>query len=170
MSFEVEQNWIVLVDLEETLIKSWDEPDLIETAHNVKKFLDGSWLGEPAPFRAKLGLMSWAVCNDEEKAKFNAKLRPFLEEFLQFRFSDELILSMHEYADLVFQATNCHVSRYDLYDICKKEDVLFKLRKHPMFHHACVWLLDDVVANDELIQCRDNKSTIIIRNVKSMFD
>jgi hypothetical protein len=168
--FDENQNWIVLVDLEETLIKSWYDQEWVSAGFNVKKFLDGSWLGEPSKFQGRMGLMSWAVVGEHDKQIFNTKLRPWLEEQLDFKFSDELVLSMDDWAAKVFEASKCRVSIDDMYDVCKKEDVLFKLRKHPMFEHACTWLLDDAVAKSEFIECQDNRSKFIIRNVKTLFD
>jgi hypothetical protein len=169
--FDENQNWILLLDLEGTLIESWNEPDWIPNGDKVCKFLTGSWLGEPSGYKGRIGLMSWAVENEQDKQKFNKFLRPIIEEqFHEFKFDDELVLSMQDWAALVFEATKCKVSIDDLFDVCKKEDVLFKLRKHPMFHHACVTLLDDAVAKSEYIECQDNKSKFIIRNIGNLFD
>lgn len=168
--FDETQKFIVLLDLEETLIKSWNEPEWVGAGNNVMKFLHGEWLPHPIPMNCQLGLMSWAVWDEVDKKTFNEDLRPWLEDRLRFKFDDNLIFSMDDWSRLVFEATKCKVTRQDLFDICKKEDVLFKMRKHPMFHHATTWLIDDVVSKMELIECFDNQSKFIIRNVNHMFD
>lgn len=168
--FDTEQNFIVLLDLEETLIKSWDEPVWIPTGDNVTKFLHGEWTGDPTPFQGRMGLMSWAVWDEGDKRKFNEELRPELEERLRFKFSDELVFSMEDWASMVLEASGLKLERSDLFDMCKKEDVLFKLRKHKLFHHTSTWLLDDAVAKFDIIQNIDNRSKFFIRNIKSLFD
>jgi hypothetical protein len=170
MAFDTEQSYITLLDLEGTVIKSWEDPTWISVGENVRKYVTGEWLGPPGEGLARLGLMSWAVYNDRDKAIFNKSIRPWLEERINKKFDDDLILSMDDWADRVFEATNCKVSREDMFDVCKKEDVLFKLRKHPMFHHTCTFLLDDAVDKHLYIECLDNKSKFLIRNVVSLFD
>jgi FMN phosphatase YigB (HAD superfamily) len=78
---------IVLFDLEETLIESWEDPTLL--CGQFPKIL--SWVKEQGDFRA--GLFSWAVWDANELKKFNKGLRQQIEEVHGFRFDDELMFT-----------------------------------------------------------------------------
>jgi hypothetical protein len=100
---------------------------------------------------------------------FNDDIRPWLEDRLKFKFDEDLILSIDDWREQVFKTTGLKLERADMFDVCKKEDVLFKLRKSPMFANTSTWLLDDAVNDHEIIHCIDNDSKFFIRNVKTMF-
>jgi hypothetical protein len=168
--FDTEQNFIVLLDLEETVIDSWDDPVWQFKGQQVKKFLHGEWLPHPTPMQCKLGIMSWAIWDHRDIDTFNKHHREWLEGCLNFKFDDDLIFSMDDWARAVFEETRCKVSRQDLFDVCKKEDVLFKLRNSSMFHHTATWLIDDAVNKHDIIECLENRSKFYIRNVNSLFD
>ena len=78
---------IIFFDLEETLIEEWP------IAHLMTERIPGlrPWIARQQPFRA--GLLSFAVWDDADVQRFNASMRPFLEEQFSFVFEDDLILT-----------------------------------------------------------------------------
>ena len=144
---------ILFLDLEETLIDSWDNGWLLPAniACIRKKFAD------KAPI---VGLMSWAVWNLVDKQTFNKKMRKELENALGVPFNDNFIWSMSDWADKLLQFNGKKISQQDLFDCFSKHEVLFMLsRTHPEFKRHNVVLIDDAVEHElswesKINQCR----------------
>ena len=150
---------IVFLDLEQTLIDNWENGWLLPEKIKVIR-------GLCAPFDAKVGLMSWAVWDENDKAKFNSELRPELEKALGMKFSDEFVWSMDDWAKQLFEFRGKKISREDLFDIFGKEEVLFMLsRCHPAFKGHTVILFDDVVENKLSCHSKMNDCEVLIYNI-----
>ena len=153
---------LVLLDLEETLVNNWDEFFPLRSGfQRVTDFLKK--LEGPT----KVGVMSWAVWDDRDKQKLEREL-PMLEKLLGRKFDPEWVLSMDDWAKLLFTETGFHVERSEMFDLCKKEDVLFRLRKAPVFKDHKVFLIDDAVSHLEAWSRPDNNCTVVMLNVFEM--
>ena len=129
---------LVFLDLEETLIDEWANmmlmPQRCAAVHKLLKENAG----------CRVGLMSWAVWHDKDKATFINDLQPLLEEVLDVKFDPELIWSMDDWARELVHAKK-RIPRQDLFDCFGKHEVLFMLsRCHPTFKDQSVVLVDDV--------------------------
>lgn len=153
---------IVFLDLEETLIDNWENGWLLPTnIATIKKAI--------GPANPKLGLMSWAVWDDKDKAKFNSDLRPELEEALGMAFDDEFVWSMDDWAKQLLEFRGKKISREDLFDIFGKEEVLFMVaRCHPKMRHQNVILIDDVVEHNLALVAKANNCLVTILNIDCM--
>lgn len=148
---------IVFLDLEETLIDNWENGWLL--LRKIKAIRDLC-----APFDAKVGLMSWAVWDEKDKAKFNSELRPELEKALGMKFSDEFVWSMDDWAKqlLVFHGKKDFLVRICL-TFFGKEEVLFMLsRCHPAFKGHTVILFDDTVEDNLSWHSKMNDCEVLI--------
>lgn len=150
---------IIFLDLEETLIDNWENgwllPGKIKTIRGLR-----------APFDAKVGLMSWAVWDEKDKAKFNSELRPELEKALGMKFSDEFVWSMDDWAKQLFEFRGKKISREDLFDIFGKHEILFMVsRCHPAFKGHKVILFDDVVEDNLSWHSKMNDCEVLIYNI-----
>lgn len=155
---------LVFLDLEETLVDDWNS-QLLLTANVrvVRSFLS------TLPPSTKVGLMSWAVWDERDKALFNKDLRPFLEAELNVQFSDEFVWSMDDWAQEVFNSTGMKLSREDLFDVFGKHEVLFKLSRHSSkFEGERVFLVDDVAEHKLEWSVPHNKCSATMLNVKEM--
>lgn len=88
---------ILLFDLEQTLFPDWteDHETLLPLLHPELR----DWIFDQFPFRA--GVFSWAIHDDRDKAIFNKKMRPSIEEHLHFKFEDDLIFSVHQIGTMI---------------------------------------------------------------------
>ena len=97
---------LILLDLEETVIEDWSNMTLMpRECMAIRSFLRTCHPG------ATIGLMSWAVWNDRDKALFNKHLRDELEAVLEVKFSDEWLLSMDDWAKMLFHHCKKKLSR-----------------------------------------------------------
>lgn len=136
---------IVFLDLEEVCIDNWENMTLlISHLERIKLFLDTLMSEDNAGVR--IGLMSWAVSDHHDKIKFNTELRWRIEFHLKHHFQDRWIWSMDEWAKATLLNTGLLLDRSDLFDVCRKEDILFKLcRKGDVFLNRKIILIDDAV-------------------------
>lgn len=153
---------IVFLDLEETLIDNWENGWLLPAKIAViREMFTG--------VSPSIGLMSWAVWDDEDKAKFNSSFRPELEEALGMKFSDELVWSMHDWARSLLQYSGKHISREDLFDCFSKHEVLFMLsRCHPALKGEQVVLVDDAVEHCLNWHSHANDCRVLIQNIDEL--
>ncbi len=125
-----------------------------------------NWLKTCHP-GATIGLMSWAVWNDKDKALFNKHLRDELEAVLEVQFSDEWVLSMDDWSDMLFKHCKKKLSRDDLFDCFGKQEVLFLASRFvPAFKDQFVLLVDDVVEHGLHWESPQNNCTVTMENVK----
>lgn len=129
-------NTLVLLDLEQTIIPSWEDMwlDLSATA-KIKEFLKNQGVTS-----ISLGLMSWAVWHEEDKVKFRNELLPEIEKEFDAHF--ELVWSMQDWANEVFMTTKRKVSIHDLFDMMGKHEVLMACRSSPSLVRQ-VFFFDD---------------------------
>lgn len=154
---------LVFLDLEETVIASWDDQTLLpgRIAH-IKEFLDGA----TAHDGVEIGLASWAVWNDRDKSQFNNNLREDLENALGHKFDDRFVWSMDDWAKELFVHTGKLMERSELFDIFGKEEVLIKMaRCHPLFSDKNVLLFDDRVEHNLHIVSPNNRSQLLFVNI-----
>ena len=147
------RNRIVLLDLEECLIDSWFDQNTLH--YNIEKIKESGILN-PDPSMGvntvTVGIMSWAICGHEDVQVFNSKLRGPLEEALGVEFDKFLPLSMEEYASDMLHCRNLRLSTDDLYDVFRKEEVLFSLaRRFGRFECKEIVLIDDAVDHNLMV-------------------
>lgn len=152
---------LVFLDLEETLLDEWNSglflPRKLDCVRDFLKDNPGS----------TVGLMSWAVWDDRDKARFEKEFRADLERNLECTF--ELVWSMDDWANEVFAHFNKKLSRQDLFDMFSKPEVLFALgRTHPLFHNQTVVLVDDAVEHKLTMTSPKNNCTVTLLNVDDM--
>lgn len=153
---------LILLDLEETVIEDWSNMSLMPRECMAIR----NWLKTCHP-GATIGLMSWAVWNDEDKALFNKHLRDELEAVLEVQFSDEWVLSMDDWSDMLFKHCKKKLSRDDLFDCFGKQEVLFLASRFvPAFKDQFVLLIDDVVEHGLHWESPQNNCTVTMENVK----
>lgn len=133
---------ILFLDLEETLIDLWETRNTLVS--NVERIREEFLLTREAP--PVLGLMSWAVWNDQDKSIFNDELRKPLEDSLGMTFADEFVFSMDDWARQLERCTRKKMARGDLFSLFGKQEVLFSMSRHShLFHNQKVVLVDDAV-------------------------
>lgn len=132
---------VILFDLEETLIDSWDQRNLlVENVEKIKEQLIGE-LGSNLRF----GIFSWAIWNEDDREDFNQTLRGPLEEALGIKFDPEMIFSMQSIADLILKFRRKKLSIEDVFDLFGKEECLLTLHRFNHFNCETVALVDDRV-------------------------
>ena len=153
---------LILLDLEETVVEDWSNMTLLpRECMAIRSFLRTCHPG------ATIGLMSWAVWNDKDKALFNKHLRDELEAVLEVKFSDEWVLSMDDWSDMLFKHCKKKLSRDDLFDCFGKQEVLFLAsRSVPAFKDQFVMLIDDAVEHGLHWESPQNNCTVTMENVK----
>lgn len=151
---------LVLVDLEETLIESWEEPFLLPgRASLVRNFL------QQHP-QAELGLMSWAVYHDRDLGVFHQNLQADLEQLLERKFSPRWTLHLDHWGQELLQSTRKHIPRSELFDIFGKAEVFLALaRHHPEWRDREVVLFDDAF-DDLTIEVPGRGTRAQIINIK----
>ena len=149
---------LILLDLEETVIEDWSNMSLMpRECMAIRSFLRTCHPG------ATIGLMSWAVWNDKDKALFNKHLRDELEAVLEVKFSDEWLLSMDDWAEMLFR----HCKKKLFFDCFGKQEVLFLASRFvPAFKDQFVLLIDDVVEHGLRWESPQNNCTVTMENVK----
>jgi len=152
----------IFLDLEETLIESWDIPDwLPDNAEAIKTFIQS--LHGPAQF----GIMSWAIWNERDREAFIKKLMCPIEDGLGIEFQNSLILTMEDWAQLVLSQSGLRVA-YDEVAHFGKETILFWLRHAKDFPKGEIFLIDDTVEHNDCIISLEKTRKITMKNVKKM--
>lgn len=153
---------LILLDLEETVVEDWASMSLMPRECTVlRRFFRECHPG------ATFGLMSWAVWDDRDKSLFNKHLREELEGVLELKFSDEWVLSMDDWAEMLFLHCKKKLSRDDLFDCFGKQEVLFLASRFvPAFKDQFVMLVDDVVEDGLQWNSPQNNCTVTMENVK----
>lgn len=134
---------IVLFDLEETLIESWENPRLLhEENPSIQK-----WLSTLGAFQS--GLLSFAVWDEKDLNTFNKTLREPLEKTFGIEFSDPLMFIK---TDLLIKnrvwENKPFLDMNDFDDFFKKDTTMFALWKNEFQRpNTRVILLDDKVLN-----------------------
>lgn len=143
------------------MIESWTTPEwLCDRIVTIKTIIQDS-TGE-----VDLGLMSWAVFNDDEMSEFNELIRPKLEIILGMDFSPEWLLSVSDWVKHVRQAKGLRFTENELVEILDKETVLFWLFQCDAFDFDEVILIDDAVTHN-LVALHNSKSLKIL-NIKQL--
>lgn len=150
---------LVLADLEQTLIESWDQPVLMpHRAGMVRDFL-------AAHPDAELGLMSWAVYDDRDMDIFRRQMAPDLEQFLGRSWCRRWTLSLDQWGQELSRATNKFLPRQELFDIFGKAEVFLALgRAHPEWVARQIVLFDDAFGSCQLV-VEDRNTTARIVSV-----
>ncbi len=158
---------LIFLDLEETLIDNWDngflllpKVDAIRTVIAQMHELFGT---------VQVGLMSWAVWDEKDKAKFNKDLRDFLETNLKCSFDDAFIWSMDDWCNEVLKCTGKKISRDDVFDLFNKEVILGELcRKHPLFADETILFIDDTATHNMSISVPHRNCMLKCLNINDM--
>lgn len=127
---------LILLDLEQTVIPSWNDRWIDPLA--ITKIL-----ATVANQRIKdfsLGLMSWAVWDDADIQVFREELQKPLEDALGAPF--ELVWGMPQWAEEVFLTTRRKVSIHDLFDMMGKHEVLMACRSSPKLQRTVLFFDD----------------------------
>lgn len=175
-----EPNPFVFLDLEDTVIKEWSSNPtfLIENLRKIDVFLNGrdihfkasNYTSPATPMQnLKLGLMSWAVWNSDDKEMFNQELRPVLELNLKRKFDEDLIWSMDDWANELLKCSGKKLSREDLFDIFGKPEMLTNLaRKHERFRNSTIFLIDDAYEHQMTFRSPANRCHVEFQNIYKM--
>ena len=160
----------VFLDLEETLLDTWQDGNLLEVGlHRTRELLKRV---RSTDNRVRVGLMSWAVWDQKDKDDFNSRFRPFLEAELRTNFDDRLVWSMDNWAERVFKFGKKKLDRQDLFDMFQKEEVLFKLARcaDPEFRNTAVFLVDDRVSHGLIVRVPEHECSVQLLNVNQLAD
>lgn len=153
---------LVLLDLEDTLIHTWEQPDLLP--HLVAR-VQGVLAQYPD---ASVGLMSWAVYHAKDLATFRTQLQAPLEAVLGRSFDPTWTLSMDDWARAIFACSGKLLSREDLFDLFSKlETFLFLARHLPAWKDETVILLDDAVPETFLLQIPERGTRALAVNIRA---
>lgn len=159
----MERQRIVLLDLEGTLIDEWAFRNFLQ--HNMQKIKD-SGIFDSEGQTVRLGIMSWAVCDTSDAKIFKEDLLPTIEEFFGLKLDPKLPLTMDEYADDIFAGRKLKLSREDLYDMFRKEEVLLTLaRTYADFKDSEVWLIDDALSHGLTIHVPERNCTVALLDI-----
>lgn len=173
----------VFLDLEETCIDSWESKLLLlKKLDAIEEFLNGKEIRVPgkkgapdvvSPATPKLnlhlGLMSWAVWNEDDKHAFNRNLRPHLESLLKRKFDDRYVWSMDDWAKQALLHCKKKLTREDLFDCFGKPELLFMLsRAHPDFYDSIIFLIDDAYEHHLFTRSYKHKSRTEVWNIDEM--
>lgn len=155
---------LVFLDLEETLIDSWDEGNTL--LFNVEKVK--SLLTNVGASTVTLGLMSWAVWDSKDKFTFNEKFRKPLEDALGFQFDTNFVWSMEDWQHEASKATGKFLTKEDLFDVCGKQELLFLMRNCKKFTNKHVHLVDDKVDHRLSFHSATNNCVVQFHDVTKM--
>jgi hypothetical protein len=153
----------VLLDLEETVVDSWESRMFLHgQCRRVLDFLQKN-AGE-----FSLGLMSWAVHNDTDKAEFVSDLLEPLESMFGATF--EHTWSMRDWSALVLKQHGFSLTLQDMFDCFRKVETLVLCRNAEQFANRKVFLVDDTVTHGlELLSPHNNLHFVFI-NPKRCYD
>ena len=154
----------ILFDLEETLIRSWDDPELLHREN--PQLLP--WIRQQGTFRA--GLLSMAVWDFKDLVAFNTRphMRLFIEEQFGFEFDDQLIFLEHHILNMARkQLLMPFLERDDLGSFLRKKEFAeliwnhrFKIPNHELI------LLDDTVDNLTIVDRDIENCQLTLANPK----
>lgn len=153
---------IVLFDLEETLIEDWSNPILlIDQIPRLTR-----WINKHKPFRA--GLLSMAVWEDRDVAKFNRRLRPFIEETFGFTFEDELIFTRDRLLEWTRETLKMpFLDADDFTAFNKKPEMIMEVWRRIRKPRQRLVFLDDTVENLTIIANDVVDCTLVMVDPKS---
>lgn len=158
---------LVFLDLEETLVDNWDNMFLLLPKVDLVRDLLAQKRTQHETVR--VGLMSWAVWDDKDKAKFNKDLRDFLEKNLNCTFDSDLVWSMDDWCKEVLKCTGKKVDRADVFDLFNKEVILGELcRKHPLFVNETVLFVDDTATHNMSVLVPHRNCVLKCLNINDM--
>jgi len=158
---------IIFLDLEETLIDNWDNGFLLLPKVDTIRAIIAQMRMQNETVR--IGLMSWAVWNEKDKAKFNNDLRDFLETNLNCSFDDAFVWSMDDWCNEVLKCTDKKVSRDDVFDLFNKEVILSELcRKHPLFADETILFIDDTATHNMSVLVPRRNCVLKCLNINAM--
>lgn len=143
---------LLLIDLEETLIKVWNDfYPLEKNCAKIKKFNE--------VFQAdEVRLCSWAVWNHKDVDVWD-RVKEDFEIELGLKFDDGIQIS--EYIELVKQYTKLtQMDTGDFFDFYEKENFLFTLMTRGWMEGYHVVLFDDVVPSAD-IKLKNSRLTLI---------
>lgn len=159
------QRVLVLLDLEETVIDDWEQRNLLPG--NIAK-INGLLRWMSIDSELTIGLMSWAVWDDKDKNNVLEKLLPDLNGVLAVPVAPQFVLSMQDWGDLVLGHCKLKLSRDDMFDMFRKEEVLFSLRTSDFLNQFnAVFLIDDAVTHQTAFGV-EGKTQFGIINIKEV--
>lgn len=133
---------IIFLDLEDTVIDTWDSMLLLPSAcERIMKMINDANF-KPEAF----GIFSFAIRDRADIDKFDKELRSRLEKIIGWTFDDQFIWSTDYMKDII--ATNLRLNRSkfsdnDFFDFFKKDSAFIECAK---FHsNKDMWLFDDAV-------------------------
>lgn len=147
---------ILFLDIEETIIKSLDEPDLIiDNMHKIKDFIHKEKPDE-------INIFSFGLWTNEDRDRFNKNIKNFIEEKLEIKFKN--IPTLSEINKVTFKQNN--ISKIEIDDI----EIITLMGKFKTFIEFCFnnftntkcILIDDTVPNTTITN-RD--TSLIIRTI-----
>lgn len=158
---------LTFLDLEETVVDNWENGFLLLPKVDKLRELLASMSEQHGTVR--LGLMSWAVWDERDKAKFVNDLQDFLETNLNCKFDPDLLWSMDDWCKEVLKCTGRKVERSDLFELFGKEEVLFTLaKKHPLFKNETVLFVDDTATHNMSVLVPGQNCVLKCLNVNAM--
>lgn len=157
-------NTLLLLDLEKTLVESFEEPWFIvpniDKITSVIQSLDGT---------VAIGCMSWAFWNwtASEKLIWSSIKECLVEHNSVFDLPTFAEWSVQEWSRKILLHNKIMLDENEICQIFSKEDVLFKLRNLPDFEQFDkIILIDDVVQHD--LTFNGKKCIFNILNIKEM--
>lgn len=157
---------LVLLDLEETLIDSWDSfvPVNVE---RVRAWLKQEQANGPVVF----GLFSFAVWNQRDLNKFSNDHQEFLEELFNFQFDDSLLWTLEDVKSMVEDTRRFKFKDdMDFFDFHgnKTTTLVGLVTNHPFFKDTDVVLLDDTVSHGATFNDPKQNATLRFANPKDL--
>lgn len=125
------------LDLEDTIIKSWDNPTIINYS-KIRNYLSNNIVKE-------IGIYSFAIHNEKDLKDFNLDLKEQIEELLQVKIVK--VLTVPEIMKVVKIYENL---KYDsMYDFIQMNGKYFSFLKFCQVQHSreISTLIDDAVPN-----------------------
>lgn len=148
---------LILLDLEQTLIPEWGDWTLTPQIDKIVAHCQPK-KGESV----ELGLMSWAVYHNKDVEIFKEKLYPALKDVFGQHFLS--FMSMDQWANCIWENAGIWLQREELFDIYKKEDVLFRLARNGWKAGHDIELIDDAVHHQTRIDIPRFDSSITFFN------
>jgi hypothetical protein len=141
----------LFLDLEETIIKSWDN-SLLCNVNTVKKFIEtSSFVEANSANLLPVTIFSFAIWNEKDKLDFVWSMQERIETVLQTKV--ERVVTVEEIVNSIRRNMKAHLSVHDVVSIWGKHRAFFDWCR---FEEECnCRLLDDCVPNLFLV----NKDT-----------
>lgn len=158
---------LIFLDLEETLIDNWDNGFLLLPKVDLVRDLIAQMRTQNTSVR--VGLMSWAVWDAKDKAKFNNDLREFLETNLNCTFDDNLVWSMDDWCKEVWCVTSKKLDRADVFELFDKEAILCLFaKKHADWENETVLFVDDTATHNMSVLVPARNCVLKCLNINDM--